>query len=133
MIIPFGVSIWRSGPGWLPNAPIRWSRRPGRPRACVGYAGSRPSIALIGEVDVWRAANGIDHKDHRPTGAGQLKTASALWQHHLDRSVANCSDHLPTLDARGRQPASSDRWHEDQQRVTQPPAVRTSSPPGVGL
>jgi conjugative relaxase-like TrwC/TraI family protein len=95
--------------------------------------GSRPSIAIVGEVDVWRAANGIDQKDHRPTGAAQLQTASALWQHHLDRSVANCSDHLPTLDARGRQAASSDRWHEDQQRVPQPPAVRTSSPPGVGL
>ena len=95
--------------------------------------GSRPSIALIGEVDIWRAANGIDPKDRRPTGAAQLQTASALWQHHLDRSVANCSDHLPTLDARGRQAASRDRRHKDQQRVPQPPAARRSSPPGVGL
>jgi hypothetical protein len=95
--------------------------------------GSRPSIAIVGEVDVWRAANGIDQKDHRPTGAAQLPTASALWQHHLDRSVANCSDHLPTLDARGRQAASKDRRHKDQQRVPQPPATRPNSPPSAGL
>ena len=36
--------------------------------------GSQPSVALIGEVEVWRAANAIDRKDHRPTGAGQLQT-----------------------------------------------------------
>jgi hypothetical protein len=29
--------------------------------------GSQPSVALIGEVEVWRAANAIDRKDHRPT------------------------------------------------------------------
>jgi hypothetical protein len=40
--------------------------------------GSRPSIAIVGEVDVWRAADGIDQKDHRPTGAAQLQTTSAL-------------------------------------------------------
>jgi hypothetical protein len=65
--------------------------------------GSQPSVALIGEVEVWRAANAIDRKDHRPTGAGQLQTAAALWQHHLDRSVADCSDDLSRLDARARQ------------------------------
>ena len=59
--------------------------------------GSQPSVALIGEVEVWRAANAIDRKDHRPTGAGQLQTAAALWQHHLDRSVADCSDDLSRL------------------------------------
>jgi hypothetical protein len=65
--------------------------------------GSQPSVALIGEVEVWRAANAVDRKDHRPTGAGQLQTAAALWQHHLDRSVADCSDDLSRLDARARQ------------------------------
>ena len=54
--------------------------------------GSHPSAALIGEVAVWRAANGIDPKDRRPTGAGQLQTAAALWQHHLDRSITHASD-----------------------------------------
>jgi Bacterial regulatory proteins, lacI family len=42
-------------------------------------------------------------KDHRPTGAGQLQTAAALWQHHLDLSVADCSDDLSRLDARAHQ------------------------------
>jgi hypothetical protein len=95
--------------------------------------GSRPSVALIGEVDIWRAANGIDPKDHRATGARQLPTASALWQQHLDRSVADCSDNLSRLDVRAHQAASRDRRHKDQQHVRQPPATRPNSPPGAGL
>ena len=94
--------------------------------------GSQPSVALIGEVEVWRAANAIDRKDHRPTGAGQLQTAAALWQHHLDRSVADCSDDLSRLDARANQAARKHRGHEDQQRMRQPLAARPSSPPGPG-
>ena len=35
--------------------------------------GSRPNLAIIGEVAVWRAANGIHPSDPRPTGAGQLR------------------------------------------------------------
>ena len=54
--------------------------------------GSHPTAALIGEVDVWRAAVGVDPQDRRPTGAGQLQMASALWQQHLERSVADCHD-----------------------------------------
>jgi hypothetical protein len=94
--------------------------------------GSHPSVALIGEVEVWRAANAIDRKDHRPTGAGQLQTAAALWQHHLDRSVADCSDDLSRLAARAHPAARKHRGHEDQQRMRQPRATRPSSPPGPG-
>jgi conjugative relaxase-like TrwC/TraI family protein len=94
--------------------------------------GSQPSVALIGEVEVWRAANAIDRKDHRPTGAGQLQTAAALWQHHLDRSVADCCDDLSRLDARAHQAARKHRGHEDQQRMPQPLATRPSSPPATG-
>ena len=94
--------------------------------------GSQPSVALIGEVEVWRAANAIDRKDHRPTGAGQLQTAAALWQHHLDRSVADCSDDLSRLDARAHQAGRKPRRHEDQQRLHQPLSTRPSSPPGPG-
>jgi hypothetical protein len=91
--------------------------------------GSSPNAAIIGEVAVWRAANGIHPNDQRPTGAAQLQTASALWQHHLDRSLASDeSDHLDI-----KEPPSAgtlgDRRHEDRQRLTQPPAVRPSSPP----
>ena len=95
--------------------------------------GSQPSAALIGEVEVWRAANAIDPTDHRPTGAGQLQTAAALWQHHLERSVADCSDHLNRPHVRAHQATSTDRRHEDQQRAPQPRATRPSSPPSAGL
>jgi hypothetical protein len=94
--------------------------------------GSHLSVALIGEVEVWRAANAIDRKDHRPTGAGQLQTAAALWQHHLDRSVANCSNDLSRLDVRAHQAARKHRRHEDQQRLPQPLATRPSAAPGPG-
>jgi hypothetical protein len=94
--------------------------------------GSQPSGPLISEVEVWRAAAGVDPQDRRPTGAGQLQTAAALWQHHLDRSVADCSDDLSRLDARAHQAARKHRRHEDQQRMPQPLATRQSSPPGVG-
>jgi hypothetical protein len=53
--------------------------------------GSHPSVALIAEIAVWRAAVGVDPQDRRPTGAGQLQAASALWQQNLDRDVALCS------------------------------------------
>jgi hypothetical protein len=95
--------------------------------------GSQPSAALIGEVEVWRAANAIDPTDHRLTGAGQLQTAAALWQHHLERSVADCSDHLNRPHVRAHQATSTDRRHEDQQRAPQPRATRPSSPPSAGL
>ena len=93
---------------------------------------SQPSVALIGEVEVWRAANAIDRKDHRPTGAGQLQTAAALWQHHLDRSVADRSDDPSRSDARAHQAARKHRRHEDQQRTPQPLTTRPSSRPATG-
>jgi hypothetical protein len=82
---------------------------------------------------VWRAATGVDPKDHRPTGAGQLQTASALWQHHLDRRVAQCSDDLDRLDPLTHRPASRERRHQDQQHVRRSPASRTGSPPAARL
>jgi len=96
--------------------------------------GSRPNLAIIGEIAVWRAANGIHPNDRRPTGGGQLQTASALWQHHLDRSLARGSDDsIGHLDIQKPPPAPRDRRHEDRQRSPQPPAMRPSSPPGAGL
>jgi conjugative relaxase-like TrwC/TraI family protein len=96
--------------------------------------GSRPSVALLGEVSVWRAANGIDPNDHRPTGAGQLRTASALWQHHLDRSLARGSDGIGRLDIQERPFAgtSGDRRHQDRQRLPQPPATGPNPPRRAG-
>ena len=96
--------------------------------------GSHPNLAIIGEVAVWRAANGIHPNDPRPTGAGQLQTAAALWQHHLDRSLAR-SNGLGPHEVQERQAAESsrDRRPQDPQRSPQPPAIRPSSPaPGAG-
>src|SRR5215213_968773 len=39
--------------------------------------GSHPSSALIDEIAVWRAANGINPEDPRPTGGTQLETLPA--------------------------------------------------------
>jgi conjugative relaxase-like TrwC/TraI family protein len=98
--------------------------------------GSRPNLAIMGEVAVWRAANGIHPSDRRPTGAGQLQAASALWQHHLDRSLARGSDdnigHLDIQEAPSAQ-TPRDRRHKDRQRLPQPPPVHPNSPPRAGL
>jgi conjugative relaxase-like TrwC/TraI family protein len=90
--------------------------------------GSRPNVAIVGEVGVWRAANGVDPHDRRPTGAEQLQTAAALWQQHLDRSAAYRSDDRGRLDVQTHQAERKDRRHEDQQRRPRPPARRNSPP-----
>ena len=98
--------------------------------------GSHPNLAIIAEVAVWRAANGIHPNDPRPTGAAQLQTGSALWQHHLDRSLARGSDdNIGRLDIPEPPPAatSHDRRHENRRRLPQPPAVHPNSPPRAGL
>jgi hypothetical protein len=53
--------------------------------------GSHPSTALIGDVAVWRAANGINRQDPRPTGGIQLETLLALWKQRLDRDIARAT------------------------------------------
>jgi hypothetical protein len=96
---------------------------------------SQPNLAIMGEVAAWRAANGIHPNDPRPTGAAQLQTASALWQHHLDRSLARDSNpNIGHLDMPKRPPAATlgDRQHQDRQHLPQPPAVRPNSPPRAG-
>jgi hypothetical protein len=59
--------------------------------------------ALIGEVAVWRAANGIDPRDHRSTGPEQLQAASIEWRQRLEQSIAQASAHPASLDGPGRQ------------------------------
>jgi conjugative relaxase-like TrwC/TraI family protein len=93
--------------------------------------GRQTSTGLIGEVAVWRAAVGVDPQDRRPTGAGQLQAASALWQQNLDRDVALCS-HRPGPDARKRQGGGPPSDHQrDDRHPTRP--VRRSAPPGPRL
>ena len=50
---------------------------------------SRLSDNLLSEVAVWRAANGIDPSDLRPTGGPQLETEPSRWQNQLDRAIAH--------------------------------------------
>ena len=54
--------------------------------------GSHPNTALIGEIAVWRAANGINPQDPRPTGGTQLETLAALWKQHLERHLTRSAD-----------------------------------------
>jgi len=54
--------------------------------------GGHPTT-LVREIAVWRAANGINPQDPRPTGGGpELETAAALWKQRLDRHIARSSD-----------------------------------------
>ena len=95
--------------------------------------GSHPTAALLGEIAVWRAAVGVDPQDRRPTGAGQLQAASALWQENLDRSLGRSDDDIG-LDIPERRSAQSTggRRHQDRQHLPQPPATRPNSPPRAG-
>ena len=93
--------------------------------------GSHPTAALLGEVAVWRAAVGVDPQDRRPTGAGQLQAASALWQQNLDRDIALCSHRL-RADVGKRQIGGPSQDH-DRHRLPSRGAVRRSPPPGQRL
>jgi AAA domain len=96
--------------------------------------GSHPTAALLGEVAVWRAAVGVAAQDRRPTGAGQLQAAAALWQQNLDRHVA-VSGHRFGADVEKSQVGGPSRDHQREDRHRMPPtrAVRRSVPPGPGL
>jgi conjugative relaxase-like TrwC/TraI family protein len=96
--------------------------------------GSHPSVALLGEVAVWRAAVGVDPQDRRPTGAGQLQAASTLWQQKLDRDVALCIHRLGA-DIGKRQIGGPSQDHQRGDRHRMPPthAVRRGVPPGPRL
>jgi conjugative relaxase-like TrwC/TraI family protein len=93
--------------------------------------GSHPTAALLGAVAVWRAAVGVDPQDRRPTGAGQLQAASALWQQNLDRYIALCSHRL-RADVGKRQIDGPSQDH-DRHRLPSRGAVRRSPPPGQRL
>jgi conjugative relaxase-like TrwC/TraI family protein len=105
-----------------------------RDRACHSDAppvwaapGSHPSAALIGEIAVWRAANGINPNDPRPTGGGQLETTPALWKQRLDRDVVRAAD--PLADARGAEPQEARTAlgrYGDRRPSYQKPASRPS-------
>jgi hypothetical protein len=95
--------------------------------------GSHPSAALIGEIAVWRAANGINPQDPRPTGGTQLETLPARWKQRLDRDIARATD--PPADARAdkrqtRRTAVSS--YNNRQRPYQTPGPRPNGPAAPG-
>jgi hypothetical protein len=95
--------------------------------------GGSLSAALIGEVAVWRAANGVDPHDRRPTGPKQLPTASAKWQQHLDRSITQASDYPANVDFRRQGVGSTFEGgrHEDRHHRQRPSEInQRSGPPG---
>jgi len=52
---------------------------------------SRPDLTIIGEVAVWRAANGIHPNDPRPTGPTAADNFGPLG-HDLNRTLARGGD-----------------------------------------
>jgi AAA domain len=152
------TALTRSDPGplpWLPGIPSTVSADPVwgaylakrsqmvtdlanqvQDHACQGdtepvwAAPGRHPTALVREIAVWRAANGIDPQDPRPTGGTQLETLPALWKQRLDRQIARATD--PRADARAdeRQAARTalSRRYNDKLRPHQQPERRPSGP-----
>jgi hypothetical protein len=93
-------------------------------------AGGHPT-ALIGEIAVWRAANGINPQDPRPTGGGgQLDTAAALWKQRLDWHIARSTDSSGNETFNGRQAAHTalSRSRPDNRRLHHTPVQRPNGP-----
>jgi conjugative relaxase-like TrwC/TraI family protein len=65
-------------------------------------AGTHPSTALIGGIAVWRAANGINPQDPRPTGGDQLEPLPALWKQRLDRDIGRATNPPAAVNSRSR-------------------------------
>jgi AAA domain len=91
--------------------------------------GSHPSTALIGEIAVWQAANGINPQDPRPTGESQLETLPALWKQRLDRDIARATDPPADASADKRQAARAAlSSYDDRQRPYQKAGRRPRGP-----
>jgi AAA domain len=88
------------------------------------------SSALVREIAVWRAANGINPQDPRPTGGTQLETLPAVWKQRLDRHIAHSTD--SSDNARADEPPAAHtalrRWRDDRHRPHQTPNQRPNGP-----
>jgi hypothetical protein len=93
--------------------------------------GIHPSTALVREIAVWRAANGINSQDPRPTGGGgHLETAPALWKQRLDRDLARATCRPADARADERQAGRTALSRgDDRQRLYQKGERRPSRPP----
>jgi hypothetical protein len=93
--------------------------------------GSHPSTALIGDIAVWRAANGIDPQDPQPTGGTQLEAAADRWKQHLDRDVARAIEqHNSDLDQPQAPRKALHHGYDDIQRPYQRSGPNAPSSPG---
>jgi hypothetical protein len=90
-------------------------------------AGNHPNTALIGEIAVWRAANGIKPQDPRPTGGTQLETFPALWKQRLDRHIAHSAD--PSDNARADERQRAHTAHRRRRDDRQGPYKTTGQRP----
>jgi hypothetical protein len=99
-------------------------------------AGHHPSTALIREIAIWRAANGINPQDTRPTGqgGGQLDTAAALWKQRLDRHIARSTDSSDSegFNERLAPHTALSRSHHDNRHQYQTPGQRPKRPAARG-
>jgi hypothetical protein len=83
---------------------------------------------------VWRAANGINPQDPRPTGGTQLESLLALWKQRLDRDVAwaTCPAADATADERQAGRTALSRSYSHRQHPYQQPERRPSGPSAPG-
>jgi hypothetical protein len=98
-------------------------------------AGSHLSTALVREIAVWGAANGINPQDPRPTGGGgDLDTAAALWKQRLDWQIARSTDSSGITRPNERQAARTapSRSHHHNRRPYQTPGQRPNGPAAPG-
>ncbi len=103
-------------------------------QAAGAAPGAQLSVDLIGDIAVWRAANGVNPHDRRPTGPAQPRTTQSLWQQALDRQVQQQSNptfdvHAQASDAAGRTTAG---LRPEGRRASLPPyeVHRESPQPG---
>jgi hypothetical protein len=95
--------------------------------------GNHPSTALVGDIAIWRAANGINPQDPRPTGGTQLDMLPALWKQRLDRDIARATN--PPADSRADKPHAGRTAlspTDVRQRPYQQPERRPSGPSAPG-
>jgi hypothetical protein len=86
--------------------------------------------ALISEVAVWRAANGVDPYDRRATGPDQLEISSAEWQRHLERRIAHAGDYPTNSDFRTQEVGSTLQVRRDKDRHHWPRPSANNQRPG---
>jgi hypothetical protein len=98
--------------------------------------GRRLSATLIGDIEVRRAANGVNPHDYRPTGPPQLQTASIEWRQRFEHTIAQAADDSAHLDPARREAAPTTvqgRGPDNQTHTFHSPHIHgRPMPPGPG-